>query len=79
MRPDLLWWGACALAVGALQCPSVCQESAVLPEAGAPVTCPAGAQVAIDRAEEGPVVLCLCPAMDDVEIDPATVRLEAGP
>lgn len=38
-----------------------CFESAILPDAATRFECPPGAQVAIDRAEEGPVVLCLCP------------------
>lgn len=56
-----------------------CRESATLPDAATTYECPPTAQVAVHEATDGPVFLCLCPAMDDVEIDPATVRLEAGP
>lgn len=59
--------------------PPVCHESAILPDAATRFECPAGAQIAVHDAAAGPAFLCLCPAMDDVEIDEAVVRLEVGP
>lgn len=51
--------------------PEPCRESAVLPEVDRLYTCPAASTVAVSTTEQGPVVLCLCPASDE-----AIVRLE---
>lgn len=78
MKPALLILAGCAGHYTPPPMP-VCRESATLPDAATTYECPVGAQVAVHEAEAGPVVLCLCPAMDDVEIDEAVVRLEVGP